>query len=229
MTNDQQGNIYITTQENSVVQFNRNGDSLNIYRSARHGSIQTVDATNPFKILVYHASQSKIVLLDRFLSPTNEIDLRKINLYSPTAIGMSIDGNIWVFDQINSKLLKIDEHLNIILQSNDIRVETGVNPEICFLLEKDNKVYLCDENKGIFIFDRLGIFIQQLMIFNVNKIQITQDQVVYRKDNSLLSYNLKNFKENIFFSEKSLQEIVDITLDRKRIFFLTKKELKIYD
>ncbi len=76
----------------------------------RYGKIYSIDASNPLKILVYFRDFATIVVLDRLLTVRNTIDLRKQNIYQAQAVATSYDGNIWVYDELESKLKKDKRH-----------------------------------------------------------------------------------------------------------------------
>jgi len=50
---------------------------------------------------------STIVLLDKYLQLLTSINLRKLNIFRVNCVSASYDNNTWLFDEQNSKLLKI--------------------------------------------------------------------------------------------------------------------------
>ena len=62
-----------------------------------------------------------VVVLDRLLNVRNIIDLRKQNILQARAIGQSYDNKIWLYDEVENKLKKIDEDGKLLLETPDFR------------------------------------------------------------------------------------------------------------
>jgi len=227
MTTDNGGNIYIALSDNSLVRYTPDGDSTAFYRGISNGDIGWIDATNPLKILLYYPAFSKVVLLDKMLSPKLELDLKKLNLMSPPAVGVSSDGMIWVYDVFQARLKKIDEQLQVVISSNDLRMETGELPNPGSLLEQDYKVYMTDSLHGIYIFDRYGSYLQTLPFFTNSPIQVIGDQLVYRIQDTLSAYHLKSGTETAILLPQA-SGIISVRMERGRLYLLYADRLDIY-
>ena len=109
-TVDNLDNIYILNSRNQVKKLSTNGDSLAVYNDVKKfGQATLIDVSNPLKLLLYYKDYATIVVLDRFLNAVNVIDLRKENIFQVKAIGQSYDNKIWLYDELEGKLKKIDE------------------------------------------------------------------------------------------------------------------------
>lgn len=80
---------------------------------------------NPLKILVYYKNYTSVVVLDRFLTQRNSINFRKQSIFSVKAIATSYDNNIWIFDEQDYKLKKIDETGKLLLESPEYEAIAG--------------------------------------------------------------------------------------------------------
>ncbi|MEJ7681254.1 MAG: hypothetical protein WKG06_26085 [Segetibacter sp.] len=106
-TTDNLGNIYLLNFVNQIKKVNERGDSIAVYNDVRrYGKIYSIDATNPLKVLVFYKDFSAIVVLDRLLNARTAIDLRKQNILQVSTVTSSYDNNIWVFDELDSKIKK---------------------------------------------------------------------------------------------------------------------------
>lgn len=195
LTADEAGSLYVVKNDNTLVRYSPAGDSNAFYRSITNGDITQVDATNPWRILVYYARQSRITILDRFLAPTGEIDLRPLGISTPTAVATSAEGGIWVYDPFNARLMKQNEAGQRVQQSNDLRQELGEAPVAHFLLERDRKVYLSDTTRGIFVFDRFASPLVTLPILGQKYFQVAGKQIVYRTADTLRSYDFNTMMD----------------------------------
>ncbi|RYZ49572.1 MAG: hypothetical protein EOP49_15990 [Sphingobacteriales bacterium] len=225
---DELGNAYVVKSDNSLLRLNASGDSSAFYRSVQHGAIGRVDPTNPLNVLVYFPDFSRVVMLDRMLSPKNDIDLRRMNVPVISAIGASADGNIWIYDRFNARVRKIDEVLNPLVESNDLRQELHMVPESNFLVERDWKLYLADSLKGIFTFDRYGSYINTISIAGVSKLQVTRNQLVYRQRDSLLVWDMDLMQSRSLKLPGEGWEIIDAAANNGRLYILYNNRLDIF-
>lgn len=227
MTTDEMGNVYLVRGDNSLIRYNLDGDSTGNFRSIQNGDLTWIDATNPLRVLLYYADFAKIILLDRMLTPKNDLDLKKIGIFNAPAVGISVDGRIWVYDFNNARLKKIDDQLNATNTSNDMRIESGTVPEPTCIIERDGRVYLCDAAKGIYTFDRFASYINTLEIRNVSRMQAFGSQLVYRRGDTLNAYDLKTLSLKVIPLPHA-GDLVDVRIERKRLYFLYNNKLDIY-
>ena len=128
---DNLGNLYIVSPGGQIRKFNAAGDSVAIYNQVRNsGKLFSIDVSNPLKILLFYKDFSSVVVLDRFLSAITTVNLKKYSILQPTAVGLSYDNHIWVFDEYDSKLKKIDEQGNLLLETSDFR--TALNQRMAY-------------------------------------------------------------------------------------------------
>lgn len=227
MTTDEMGNVYLVRGDNSLIRYSQDGDSTGNFRSIQNGDLSWIDATNPLRILLFYADFSKIILLDRMLTPKNELDLKTIGIFNAPAVGISVDGRIWVYDFNNARLKKIDDQLNATNTSNDMRIESGTVPEPTCMIEREGKVYLCDAEQGIYTFDRFASFINTLEIKGVSRMQAFGSQLVYRRGDTLNAYDLKSLSLKVIPLPHTA-DLVDVRIERKRMYFLYANKLDIY-
>ena len=106
---DNMDNIYLLNASNQLKKINAAGDSVAVFNNIKKfGEATLVDVSNPLKILLYYKSFATIVVLDGMLNQKNVIDLRKKNIFKVNAIGLSYDGKIWLYDEMDNVLKKID-------------------------------------------------------------------------------------------------------------------------
>src|SRR5204863_2653088 len=122
-TIDNLDNIYLVDNNNQLKKLNSNGDSAGVFNDVRkYGKLFSIDATNPLKLLLYYQNFSTVLVLDRFLNIRNTINLRKQNIFNVKAIGASYDNNIWVFDEGDGKIKKIDDNGEVLSETVDLRM-----------------------------------------------------------------------------------------------------------
>jgi len=227
MTTDELGNVYVIFKDNSLVKYSADGDSLGNYRSIQNGTLQSVDASNPLKLLLFYPEYGKITFLDRMLSPKNEMDLKKLNLFQPTAAGLAKDGNIWVYDVQLAKLQKIDEQLNIMQQSDDLRSATG---DVLFpvqILYRDRKIFAVDTAKGVFVFDQYATILTNMDVFHVKQLQVFDHTLVYSTQQKWVSYDLNVMHEQTLPLPGD-PDFLLARIEKGRIYYLFHNKLQIF-
>ena len=227
MTTDELGNVYVIFRDNSLVKYSADGDSLGNYRSIQNGNLMSVDASNPLKLLLFYPEYGKITFLDRMLSPKNELDLKKLNLFQPTAAGMARDGNIWVYDAQLAKLQKIDEQQNVMQQSDDLRSATN---DVLFpvqILDRDRKVFAIDTTRGIFVFDQYATILTNLDLFHVKQLQVFDHTLVYSTQQKWISYDLNTMQEQTLPLPAD-PDFIMARIEKGRIYYLFTHKLQIF-
>ncbi|MBL7719377.1 MAG: hypothetical protein JNL72_11115 [Flavipsychrobacter sp.] len=228
MNVDEMGNVYVVRNDNSLVKFSDGGDSLTFYRSVLNGDIGQVDVTNPLRVVVYYPAYAKVILLDRMLAPKNELDLKKLHILGNATVALSADGNLWVYDKFNVRLLKIDEQLQQMGESNDLRQQLAEVPDPAYMIERERKVYMCDSLQGIYTFDQYGSYINTLEVYGVARLQVYGTQLVYRRADTLLSYDYKKIVDNRLALPARSTGIVSAAIGRHTLYVLYHNELVLY-
>ena len=188
-TVDNLGNLYTISRDNQLIKYNAQGDSIAVYNDIRrYGRIHSLDATNPLKLLLYHKDFSTIVILDRFLNMRNTIDLRKRNIFQVKAIGQSYDNGIWIYDEQDAKLKKLNDDGEILSESADFRLFMETVPSPVQIIDEDRLVHLYDSAKGIFIFDYYGTLKNKVALLGWQDIQVVKGVIFGRKFFTLQQY-----------------------------------------
>lgn len=195
---DNLDNIYLLTATNQLKKINSRGDSLAVFNDIkRYGTVSQIDVTNPLKILLYYKNFTTIVVLDRFLNIRNTINLRRQNIFSVNAIATSYDNNIWLYDEQEYKLKKVDDDGRVVLESNDLRMTFDSVPSAIQLTDRNNYIYLYDTAKGFYSFDYYFSYKNRMPFLNWSNTGAAEKSVYGFRNNTLLHYQLQslNLKE----------------------------------
>jgi hypothetical protein len=160
---DNFNNIYVLNSEGQVKKLNVQGDSVGVYNDIRkYGPLYSMDVTNPLKVLIYYRDFNTIVTLDRFLNVQNALDLKPGFLTQVRATALSYDNYIWLFDELENRIKKIDDRGNVLMQSSDFRLlfNNTLLPEK--MIDNNGQLYLYDQETGWYVFDYYGAFKQKL-------------------------------------------------------------------
>lgn len=186
---DYLGNIYAVTTGNQLRKFNEQGDSVAVFNNVRrYGSLTFIDVTNPLKLLLYYESYATVQVLDRFLDSRHTINLRQQGIFNVKTIGSSYDNNIWVFDEADAKLKKVDETGTVLTETNDLRQVLDTVPSPGYLYDQDGLVFLYDTNRGWYVFDNYGSFKNRIPFTGWSDVQVIGGYLMGFSGNQLMQY-----------------------------------------
>jgi hypothetical protein len=194
-TVDNLDNVYLLNSHNQIRKYDSKGDSVGVYNEVKKfGQASLVDVSNPLKILVYYRDFATIVMLDRFLNIVNVIDLRKQQILRAKAIGQSYDNKIWVYDEIENKLKKIDEDGRLMLETADTRLLLSQAIDPVKLNEENKYVYLYDTLKGVYVFDYFGALKNAIQIEKWKNFKVAEKYIFGSKGNMIYRYEISTFR-----------------------------------
>ncbi len=223
-------NLYlINSSANGIKKINSNGDSIAVFNNVvRYGNIYSLDVTNPLKILVFYKEFSTILLLDRFLATRATIDLRKLSITQVKAIAQSYDGNIWLYDEGEGKIKKIDENNNVLLESSDLRLvfDDSLNPQK--IIDNNGQLYLYDERLGWLIFDYYGAFKKAVPFTHWQDVSVSDNVLFGRNGNQFLYASQNDIDFHSTGAKFVFADIIKTERQRNKLYVLTKNGLNIY-
>ena len=188
-TTDNLGNLYVLTRSNQLKKMNPNGDSLSVYNDVRrYGKVYSLDATNPLKLLLYYKDFGTIVVLDRFLNVRTTINLRQSNIFQVKAICQSYDNGIWLYDEQEARLKKLNDEGSTIDQFSDFRQVMDTAPSPVRLADQDRLLYLYDPGTGLFVFDYFGTLKNRVALTGWQDFQVVGNKVFGRRNAVLQQY-----------------------------------------
>jgi len=226
-TIDNLDNIYLVNNSNQLKKINSNGDSAGVFNDVRkYGKLYSIDATNPLKLLLYYQNFSTIVVLDRFLNIRNVINLRKQNIFNVKTISASYDNNIWVFDEGDAKIKKLDDNGEVLSESVDLRMTFDTIPSPTSITDQDGFVYLYDPNKGFYIFDNYGSLKNRLNFLHWNNAAITGKNLYGFSDSSLYQYETGSLNLKEFSLPASFNNALQVRAVNGKVYVLHKEGLQ---
>ena len=225
-TTDLLGNCYVVKENNFLIKYNSLGDSVAQFNEVKKGKVTQIDATNPLRVLLYYADFNQIIILDNMLSKKNVLKLNTIGIFNAPCIANSIDGNIWVYDQSSNNLLKLDNQLALLSTSN-LRNFFSESIDPIYMVEQERNLFIVDSVQGIFRFDLYG-FYNTTYHFKTKEVQYFNGYLVYPQIPSLFSYQTQTISEKKILLPNPAS-IVQVRIERNKLFILRKKTLEIYD
>lgn len=228
-TVDELDNIYILNSSNQLKKLNQNGDSVAVFNDVKKfGQATLIDVSNPLKILLYYKDFSTIVILDRLLTIRNTIDLRQQNIFQVKAIGQSYDNKVWLYDELDNKLKKIDETGKLLLETPDFRLLFGEAPNPQKIFDENKYVYLYDPSQAVFVFDYFGTLKNKILITGWKNFKVAGKYIYGSSGDILHRYEISSFRVDDWTLPEELKNCRSFNFTSDRLFALKGNELEVY-
>jgi len=228
-TVDNLGELYIINTDNQLKKYNERGDSVGVFNQVtKYGKLSYVEAQNPWKAILFYQDYLTIVLLDKYLNVLTNINLRNQNIFRVKAVTTSYDNNIWLFDEQDNKLKKIDNGGNNLFESVDFRLLFESVPTPRKIIDYDGFVYLYDPEKGLYTFDYYGSFKNKLRFLHWTDIGIIDKQIYGFDNNHLYRYTPPFPDVKKYNLPPSLENNNSIKVSNHRMYVLKNQQLEVY-
>ena len=188
-TVDNLGNIYVITRGNQLRKYNASGDSMGVFNDVRrYGKLTQIDASNPLKTILFYRDFKTVVVLDRLMNLVNTIDLRKHQLFQVKVVAQSYDNKIWLFDEQESRLLKLSDEGRLLGETAELRLVLDEAPAPSCIFDRNGFVYLYDMQAGLFVFDYYGALKNKVRIEGWSHVQVIGNVVYGKKEGRLMRF-----------------------------------------
>lgn len=223
------GELYIINTNNQLKKLNNRGDSVGVFNQVtKYGKLSYVDAQNPWRTILFYENFSTIVLLDKYLDVVTSINLRKQNIFGVKTVAASYDNNIWLFDEQENKLKKIDDEGKVLMETVDFRRLFDSVPSPTQIVDRDGFIYLNDPQKGIYVFDYYGSFKNKLSFRSWKDIAVIEKNLYGFDDNYLYSYGLGSLDLKKYPLPAMFQNYTSLKVGTGKIYFLKNSNLQVY-
>lgn len=154
---DRFGNVYYIDTKNVLNKFEPKIKRYTKYADLKSGKIASVDVTNPLRVVVFYEDQSVVKFLDVNLTEINSFQIRTNYAEGWISLVASSNNNgLWMYDNINRKIIKLGEQLNTQFSSGDLYLVLSKKINPVQLIENADELFLIDTTKGTFVFDLFG-------------------------------------------------------------------------
>lgn len=226
---DNLGNLYLISQQQQIKKLGNRYDSIATFNEVRSfGSLYSIDVSNPLRIILWYKDQGTLLLLDRFMNRRSTLDIRQAGILQCNAIGQSYDNNIWLYDDLSARLVKMDEAGSILLESPDLRILYEQPPHPHKLEDFNKQLYAYDSLSGLLLFDYFGAVQKRLPYKGWQQIQGHGRGIlaVGRGQVSLLSSNGLDTKE--WQLPAAWTQVQKIRFFQQKIYVLMNQRLYSY-
>jgi len=227
---DVYGNLFVITPSNQLKKVSPAGDSISVFNDVKkYGNPSLIDVNNPLKILLYYKNFATAVFLDRLLTLRGSLNLRTSNIFAAKAVATSYDNQLWLFDEQDFSLKKIDELGKILLSSNDLRNQIGATPSATAIIDRENVVYVYDKQQGFFLFDYYGAYKKTVPVIGWDFVNVSGNILYGFKEGKLYTYQLDTNLEKQFELPPAFAKNKALKAMNGKLYLLKKEGVYVFE
>jgi len=228
LTSDHLMQAYVIDENNQVLKYDTTGQLIGRFDENRYGQITSVDATSPFNTLMFYKDFATIVAVDNQLNARTLFRLPSIDINSVSAVALSHDNHLWLFDTEESKLKKITSKYDLVHESLPVNqfLDSEINPT--FIVEKDKLVFVNDPEMGILVFDLYGSYYNSFPITGIEHFQVINKNIVFYDDSQLHLFDFMSFQMETLPMPLQEDSVSHFQLNKDVLFVLGEKGMQIY-
>lgn len=185
------------------------------YQNLGLGKITKVDITNPLKIIIFYEEFNAVIVLDNQLNEIQKIEFSSIETpILATAIGISGQNKLWVFNNLNQQIGLYDLNLNT-YENKSI----PLNESITYYQTDFNYFHWIDKQNNWYTSTIFG------RIVSNGKVEITNDLQLLPKNKILFSKDSK-----LFLRDRNINKLYEIEIVEKSFknFYYKEQILSIF-
>jgi len=228
-TADHMGMLYVSNEKGLISKYDKNGLPLLSYSGNDISPIYSIDVSHTSKIFGFYRDNQSYLILDRFLNPLNEAMLNTSLIGYAFETAYAADNNLWIFDQSDLSIKKINLISNAL--QTTISVSLFINAEewdIQQIEEYQNRLYLYNASKDVYVFDNLGNYIKRLEIRPSSNFWFDDEYLVYIQDEKILKYGLYSNEIKQIATIANTNDILKVISINNFIYLISKNRIIVY-
>ncbi len=226
---DNLDNFYLLTPNDELLKYDVKGKLKWQYSNNRYGKLQSVDVSDPLRIVLFYADFQKLVVLNNNLNEIGSYAFANNSNMLVAAIASANNNGYWAFERNNNYLIKLSS--NFIEETHTANLYQMIGKVVVpiKLIATDQYIYLLTSDEEILQFDRFGLFNKILPLAAVKDFNISTNKVVYLVKNELFFYDTLTFELNkmplpttLAIKQVALGNKIIVALTEKAVFLLSK-------
>lgn len=226
---DRQGNVYIASSNGDIDRYNSDGTLAYHFSPNVKGNVSLIESWQGLRAFVFYRDFQQYLFLDRFLNASEPYYFRKNTAEYYELATLAGDNNLWLLDQQQLSLKKLDIELNEFLSETPLNLTLDPkNFELTHIREYQNLLFISDKNSGVLVFDNLGNYLETLPFKNLDYFSFTDDELVGITHESKVRWiNLYTKKEReISLPDPSYEFIL---MENRRLYCIGQRRMDIFE
>jgi len=221
-----QGQILVSDRSANIRLLDSLGKTVAIFSPRRPARIHLLEGWNGLRPFAFYRDFQEYVILDRFLLSDGPSALNPEKTGYARLLAPGLDGNLWLLDESNFQLVKIDPRNQNTLFSTPLDLLlSGKQYDMSFMREYQNQLYIADKMGRVLLFDQMGNFRKKLPIENCAWLGFMGDEIYSVENDSLTFFHPRLFRKRKFplpFEARGANRVV---LTRSFFYWLSKEGL----
>ncbi|MCS5490135.1 hypothetical protein [Algoriphagus limi] len=225
---DTREQIYASNLQGDIFLFDASGKQLNYFSPARQAKLSQLEAAWSVTIFSFSEDLQEYRILDRFLNPIAERNFLDASVNLPKAATLGNNNIVWVWDESDLSLKRMDYLRNLILDIQPLNLITSVKSlQITALKEYKNRLFALIPNEGVLVFDNQGNLLLDLKLPKVEKLSLYKDYLLWLENGTLMGYNLSQQSvENI--QALDTPEGSYVLLGQTKLLLVNAEKIEVY-
>ena len=224
-----QGQILASDPQSNIFLFDSTGKQLYQFSPRRPGKIHLLEGWNGLRPFAFYRDFQEFILLDRFLLADGSIQIDPEKTGYARLVAPALDGNLWVLDESNFSLKKIDIRNQQTIFSTPLDLALRAkNYEISFIREYQNQLYLVDKQGYVLLFDQMGNYRKKLPFQKIDWLGFQGDEVYCLQLDTLRFFNPYTLKTRNIPLPVALKGAKRVILLPNRFIWLDEKGLRMH-
>jgi hypothetical protein len=192
-----------------------------------YGDITDMDVISPMKYLLFFREQQSIGFFDNTFTPyQSRTRLSDLDVSYATLVCYSMQfDRFWVFDQDNSKLILFNSDGKRSLETENLNGIIGLEEPVQ-MLERFGRLYVVDQNRGVYMFDMFGSLVNFVEIQGIQWIQVDANNFFYIANRHLCGYNFKT--KNKFKVPLEADSLPLFQFVKEKLYVVSQNMLRVF-
>jgi hypothetical protein len=228
-TSDPFGNIYLANASGQIKKLDDRGDSVGVFNLGRkYGLPDKMDASYPLKLVFYYPPYTTLIITDRFFNLLNTIDLRRNNIFQARAVSPAYDGQYWIYDEQEARLVKMNDQGTVTLQTTGFRQLFEEAPVPVTITDHNGLVYLYDPEKGVYVFDYYGSLKTHIPLLHWTNVHAFNKTIYGLLNGQLMSHRLDQPITNSSPLPAEIKNVKKMVVTHNRLYLLSEGNIYIF-
>ena len=228
-TSDIAGNIYVSDEQGNLSKFSKDGQNLLSYSGNTISPISSVDVSHTSKVFGFYKDNQAYLILDRFLSLIHEAALNTSLIGYVTETAYAADNKLWIFDQSDLSIKKMDLINDILVTSISVSlIISDADWDIRQIEEYQNRIYIYNSNKEVYILDNFGNFIKKLPIRPDCNFGFNDENMVFIQGAGIFKSHLYSDALQQIGVIKNTNSILKVISTNNFIYLISKNKITAY-
>lgn len=223
---DQLSNVYLITAGNLIEKYDSTGKFVTRYSNNRLGMAASLDVTNPLKIIVWYKDFQTAVFLDRNLTELGKLNLADAGFPAVRSLASSADGNLWVYDELSSQLLKLASTGEKLLESQPLSLELPNQfTPTCIRDDSGQGVFLSDPAQGVAVFDAFAQMRKILPLKGLAQFEVENEVLSFLQPDGIHQTNTAQIFSLLSTASSGQAKR---WLSKRKVFVQTERGVEVY-